>query len=211
MMARTAGGWRLPSLRRRWVVPILALFLAFGVWAGGLAWFAFHISQPPPAMPAADGIVALTGGAGRVEAALRLAAEQPAAKLLISGIGGGTDLETLAQRAGVESGALAGRVTLGREAASTRGNALEARAWVMARGVRSLIVVTAAFHMPRALVELRRMLPDVTLFPYAPDIGGRRVSLRVLMVEYNKYLVALTGLSGLIPGRDQPRAGPTPG
>ena len=43
----------------------------------------------------------------------------------------------------------------------TRGNAAETAEWARAHQVRSLIVVTSAYHMPRALAELGRDLPDV--------------------------------------------------
>ena len=55
---------------------------------------------------------------------------------------------------------VAGRVTLGHAAASTRGNARRDRAWARERGIRSVRVVTAGYHMPRALLELRRALPE---------------------------------------------------
>jgi uncharacterized SAM-binding protein YcdF (DUF218 family) len=216
VIARTAG--INPAARpRRWLLPMLLVAgLAVLAWAGGLVWFVHRIGLPVPAPPVTDGIVALTGGAGRVEAALRLLADQPNARLLITGIGGGTDLETLAARAGIDPRPLARRVTLGREAISTRGNAIETRAWSRANDIRTLTVVTAPFHLPRALAELHRALPNVALFPLAvlgPEPGGarRQVSLRVLIGEYSKYLVAVAGLSGLAPGRDPPRSGPAAG
>ena len=78
------------------------------------------VRRPPP--PHTDGIVALTGGAGRVELALHLLADGQADRLLLSGIGGGTDLATLGRLAGIDTAPLADRITLGRYAASTRGN-----------------------------------------------------------------------------------------
>ena len=60
--------------------------------------------EPPP--PHTDGIVALTGGAGRVELALHLLATGRADRLLLSGIGGGTDLATLGRLAGIDTASL---------------------------------------------------------------------------------------------------------
>ena len=135
--------------RRAWLA-VLLLPLA---WLAGFAWFltAATWRQLPPAH--ADGIVALTGGADRVEAALRLLAEGRARLLLISGVGRAAGFAELARRAGVPR-RLAPRVTLGRSALSTRGNATETAAWARGNHIRSLIVVTAAYHMPRALAEL---------------------------------------------------------
>ena len=84
--------------------PLLAVGVLALAWACGLVWFIHRVDQPFPQPPVTDGIVALTGGAGRVEAALRLLAEHPESRLLISGIGGAaTDLGMLAARAGVVS------------------------------------------------------------------------------------------------------------
>ena len=63
----------------------------------------------------------------------------------------------------------------------------------------SIIVVTSNYHMPRALAELARVMPGVTLIPYA--VVDNNVHLerwwtypgttKLLMSEYLKYLPAL--------------------
>ena len=63
--------------------------------------------------------------------------------------------------------------------------------------------------MPRALTELRRAMPGVTLYPepvLRPQAGflGPLVTLRLTAEEYTKYLLALAGLTTLFPG---PRPG----
>jgi uncharacterized SAM-binding protein YcdF (DUF218 family) len=179
------------------LVLLAALALA---WAGGFVWFlrAAWVTAEPPA--AADGIVALTGGAERVETALKLLAEGRARVLLISGVGGAADFAELAHRAGVDA-ALRARVTLGRTAASTRGNAAETAEWARANGLRSLIVVTAGYHMPRALAELSRAMPGVTLYPapvLPPALRQPGLNaLRLLAGEYSKWLATEAGLSEL--------------
>jgi uncharacterized SAM-binding protein YcdF (DUF218 family) len=175
-------------------------------WIGGLAWFIHTTTRPVPPPPDADGIVALTGGADRVATALRLLHEHRAPRLLLSGIGGGAELPSLARTADINPAPLAGEVTLGRQATSTRGNALETAAWVQRNDIRSLIVVTAFYHMPRALTELRRTLPGVTLYPdpvLTPHSGGigRVVTLRLIVEEYTKYLLSVVGMTDLMPDR----------
>lgn len=192
--------------RRWWLLPALLLF----VWVGGFLWFLRMAEQPPAAFGRADGIVVLTGGAERIEEGLRLLADDRAGRLLISGIGGKADLAAVAHGSGVDTAALADRVKLGREAMSTHGNALETAAWARDNRIGTLIVVTAWFHMPRALIELHRMLPGVVLLPEPvhaqprqgrpePGIGG---TARLLVEEYSKYLVALTGLTTYLPARE---------
>ncbi len=182
------------------LLPVLA-------WSGGFAWFVHAAQRPSPAPPVADGIVAFTGGAGRVETALHLLAEGRARRLLVSGVGHAAEFPELAHRAGV-SAALAPQVTLGRAAQSTHGNAAETAQWAQEHHLDSLIVVTAGYHMPRALAELHRSLPEVALYPAAvlpPALRGLpdRATLRLLAGEYTKFLVVRAGLSNWI---DRPEA-----
>jgi uncharacterized SAM-binding protein YcdF (DUF218 family) len=196
---------------------IAAAVLLGGVaLGGGFAWFAWRSGRAEGPPPVSDGIVVLTGGAGRVELALRLLAEGRSQQLLVSGTGPG-DVGAIVARAGLDAGLSARlpaeRITLGRGARTTRGNAIETADWVAAHGIRSLIVVTSGYHLPRAMVELRRTLPPgvamhpVPLVPHAPD-GHDQPPWRLLLSEYAKWLGALAGLS-VTAGRDDEPAPPS--
>lgn len=197
--------------RMRAAAPALGLLLALlCAWAAGFAWFVHAARRPGPPVPRADGIVALTGGADRVETAWRLLAQDRAPRLLVSGVARGVDLDDLARRVhfapdAPEEHVADDRVTLGRAAASTLGNAAETAAWARAHGMRSLLVVTAGYHMPRALLEIGRALPEVTLYPVPvqpPALRGPGGvgTARLLAVEYTKLLAAHLGLARLHPG-----------
>jgi uncharacterized SAM-binding protein YcdF (DUF218 family) len=75
-------------------------------------------------------------------------------------------------------------------------------------------VVTAWFHMPRALTELRRAVPGVALLPepvraqpgHGRPEAGVTATARLLAEEYTKYLVALTGLTAYLPVREGPHS-----
>jgi uncharacterized SAM-binding protein YcdF (DUF218 family) len=178
--------------------------------AAGFAWFVHLAVRGPQAPGHTDGIVALTGGPERVETALRLLSEGRADRLLLSGIGGGAELSELARRAGVDPLPLASRVTLDRTAATTKGNALATAEWARANAIHSLLVVTAAYHMPRALTELARSLPGVTLYPL-PVVQPERLSeapLRLMAEEYIKFLATTTGLTSVLPEREPTLARP---
>lgn len=205
----------MSKLRRAFRLVGGALIAAGLVWGSGFVWFIHYATRPVAPPPVADGIVALTGGADRVETALHLLQAHQARWLLLSGIGGGADLAALARLAGVNPAPLAGRVTLGRQATSTSGNATETAAWVRAHDIQSLIIVTAFYHMPRALTELRRVLPNVKLYPdpvLEPQPGtlGKVVTLRLMAGEYSKYLLSLTGITDLLPQRELPDQRATP-
>ena len=182
---------------------LLAVIVAFAL---GFAWFIHAVGQTPQAPPHTDGIVAFTGGADRVETALRLLAQGRGDKLLLSGIGGGAELSELAHLADVDPIPLATRVTIGRGATTTRGNALETAAWAVANDIHSLMVVTASYHMPRAMAELRRVLPSIALYPMPVLIAGTSgrpaVPLRLLAEEYVKFLATRAGLSSVLPARE---------
>lgn len=181
------------ALARQAAGSVCALLLAIGLlWAVGFALFdqASRRRAPPP--PAADGIVVLTGGVDRIETGLRLLDQGVAPLLLISGVGGGVPLAELTRSVRLPT-PLAGQVTLGRVATTTSGNAAETAIWARAHAVRRLIVVTAGYHMPRALLEIGRALPDVTLYPVPvrpPALRGplEFATVRMLATEYDKYL-----------------------
>ena len=190
---------------RRVTARLCAVLLALGgAWTAGFAVFdsVVHRAAPPP--PAAGGIVVLTGGAERVDAAFHLLSDGAAPLLLVSGVGRGADLAEL-DRGMRLSPEQAARVTLGRAATTTRGNARETADWVRAQSVGTLIVVTAGYHMPRALLELGRALPAVALHPVpvqSPALRGgmELATMRLLANEYNKYLAVQLGLTRLAEG-----------
>ncbi len=188
---------------RRALKPLAGLAIA-AIAAGllGFGWFVARVDAPAPAPPRADGIVALTGGADRVETALRLLAGGRARKLLVSGTGGNAELATLAHLAGIDPLPIAAQVTLGRDATTTRGNAEETAAWARENAIRSLLVVTAAYHMPRALAEIARAAPGLVLYPVpvtppALREAGQAARLRLLGEEYVKFLAAKLDLTAL--------------
>ena len=186
----------------RRVLAAAVLVLAV-VWSIGFAAFAWRATRPPGPPPRADGIVVLTGGAGRIEAALSLLAGNRARVMLISGVSPGLDLDRLMAAAGLRlSGddGVADRIALGHAATTTFGNAAETADWARANGLHSLIVVTAGYHMQRAMAEIGAALPDAALhaYPVLPPAllrPGSFGTLRLLASEYNKWLLVASGLS----------------
>jgi uncharacterized SAM-binding protein YcdF (DUF218 family) len=146
----------------------------------------------------ADGIVVLTGGTSRVADALELLASGRGKRLLITGVNSGTTTTDIARQTVDYNKWLACCVDLDYAALNTLGNAVQARRWALEHNFTSLIVVTSAYHMPRALAELAHQLPDATLIPY-PVVSDRlRVepwwsngaTARLVLSEYLKYLFA---------------------
>ena len=138
---------------------IAALLVAVMLWGVGLLAFASRVAHATPAADPgrAQGIVALTGGSNRrLQAAMDLLQDRRGRRLLISGV----YRRTTREQVRVDARAVAGPVydccvDLGFEAIDTVGNAREASEWARARGYDHIILVTADYHMPRALLELR--------------------------------------------------------
>ena len=146
----------------------------------------------------ADGIVVLTGGTSRVSDALELLSSGRGKRLLITGVNPGTTTGDIAHQVVDYDRLLACCVDLDYSALNTLGNAVQARRWALAHKFNSLIVVTSAYHMPRALAEIAHQLPDVALIPY-PVVSDRlriepwwsnTATTKLVLSEYLKYLAA---------------------
>jgi uncharacterized SAM-binding protein YcdF (DUF218 family) len=195
---------RPPRFRRRRSPLRLAMRLAallVCVWAAGFAIFLGVVltAEPPNPLPVADGIVALTGGDDRVGAGLALLAAHEAPLLLISGAGHGTYLGDFTADDAAAATRYASAITLGHMADTTHGNAVEAANWAHAHDMHSLIIVTADYHLPRAMLEMSNTLPGIKLIPAPVRPPAMRKlftipTLRLLALEYTKYLAVRSGL-----------------
>jgi len=186
------------------VKALAAILVILMLWAVGLAAFASRVAHSTPAADPgpAQGIVALTGPSPtRMMAAVSLLQEGHAQRLLISGVNRHNNRDSIRRAARAVAGPVYDCcVDLGFEAVDTIGNARETADWARARGYDQLIVVTADYHMPRALLELKGALPHARLiaYPVATDEmnahGWWRNThqARRLALEYSKYLVILT-------------------
>lgn len=184
--------WILAALP---LAVLLALLAGFGLFVAGIE------GREAQAGRRADGIVVLTGGSERIVDATNLLLEGRGKRLLITGVHPDTTLDEIVRTVPATREALECCVELGRSALNTQGNAIETGEWARANHFRSLLVVTSAWHMPRALVELRRTTEGITLVPY-PVVPRRTegsgptplASVRLLAVEYVKFLAASLGV-----------------
>jgi uncharacterized SAM-binding protein YcdF (DUF218 family) len=148
---------------------------------------------------AADGITVLTGGADRIDEAMKLLANHKASRVLITGVYKTTTKETLKSLASQGDQLFTCCVDLDYEARNTIDNATETAEWVAKHKYNSVIVVTSNYHMPRALAELGRATPGVTLIPYSVVDNNVRLArwwaypgtAKLLVSEYLKYLPAV--------------------
>jgi len=181
----------------------LILFVAI-FWAVGLLYFAASLPQAQTSKDSgekADAIIVLTGGSLRLEQGFKLLADNRSEILFISGVEDGISVTQLLHTKEYDEfiGKFAPeKVILGYQARSTRGNGEEIGEFVRSKHIKSMILVTANYHMQRSLHEIARNLPDVNIiaypvFPaYFKDANWWRFpeAWRLLISEYHKYIAS---------------------
>jgi uncharacterized SAM-binding protein YcdF (DUF218 family) len=187
--------------RRRRLRPWLALAgaVVVGGWVAGLVQFVgrIPIAVSEPDLHT-DGIVILTGGSERLDVGFQLLFEHKAERLLISGVPERVKAVHFLMDGRSFPLDLACCIDAGHAALNTAGNATETAEWVRRYGFRSLRVVTANYHMPRSLLELRHSLPETKLVPHPVFPSHVRIAgwwrwpgtTLLLVSEYTKYLAA---------------------
>jgi uncharacterized SAM-binding protein YcdF (DUF218 family) len=186
----------------RSVAAFLVLVL---IWTAGLLAFASRVQQETPAAPPerADGIVVLTGAASRerIATGVGLLSDNYGRRVLVSGVNRDLTREDVRTVSNAVKRLYDCCVDLGFSALDTVGNARETADWAKAMRFTSLIVVTADYHMPRAMLELRAVLEpqgvSLQSYPVATSaLNAKRWwrspdGARLMVMEYSKYLAIL--------------------
>lgn len=142
---------------------------------------------------ATDAIVVLTGGRGRVEEGISLYREHRARWLYLVGVDPlvrKSDLfkDLTGKRGGEE-------IVLEKSSRNTLENALYSRDLIARQKVRSILLITSRYHMKRAVLIFRSILPkDIAVYPYPVDSKNLKQewwahggSFRLLFSEFYKY------------------------
>lgn len=185
----------------------LTITLPILTWFGGLSIFYYAIPQHvQDDTTSTQAIVVLTGGRERLKTGYQLLNAKRADVIFISGVNPEENLKSLFKLLETskviqkeDRAHLASTTYLGFEANNTKENAEETAAWVKQKNITSLRLVTAAYHMPRSLFEIKHMLPHITIIPHPVFPHGfnksqlwRNAGIFSLIVsEYNKFLGAM--------------------
>jgi len=169
------------------------------------------ITIRPQTLPKADGIVVWTGpGGGRLQAGADVLQADRGERLLISGVNGANAREDIVRAIDLPEELAACCLDLDYAAIDTASNARETWAWVEALGYEHIILVTSAYHMPRAQVALGTQAGRIRVTPY--PVGGddykgwwKDAELRTRLTrEYGKLLVSYFRDPATSPTRDTP-------
>ncbi len=166
-----------PKKRIGWIKFFgFLILLSFAVLVGGFLKFADVVSHPEiVTSPAkADGIVVWTGkGGGRLKAASKLLSQGKGERLLISGVNGQNSREDILRLLELSGELNECCVDLDYDAEDTVGNARETAAWAGALGYEHIILVTSAYHMPRAQVEISNAVGRIRITPFPVSSQSR--------------------------------------
>ncbi len=185
---------------------ILSLIMISAVlWSGALAWFVHSMpEQNMAATQKTQALVVLTGGQGRVERGFQALAAGDAPVLFISGVGeGATVRELLSAHASAQVrksiAAQGGEIILDHVSRTTVTNADQTAEFIRKRGITSIRLITANYHMKRSLREFKTAIPEVSIIadPVFPS-GFRRDewwqhenTRRLVFSEFYKYWLVL--------------------
>ena len=158
---------------------VLCLFIGF-------TWEVFSLKSKDVT---ADAVVVLAGGKGRIEEGIRLYRAGGGGVLYLIGVDPSVRKRDLVKEQPSE------QIILENMSANTLENALYARDLLARKNVRSLQLITSRYHMLRARLIFRNVLPkDIAIYSHPVDsrnfkeewwrYGG---SFRLLFTEFYKY------------------------
>ena len=130
-------------------------------------------------------IVVLTGNTGRLNAAIDLTLVNNDSRLLITGVARGVKYSEIIKNKDIDKV----RVTLGYNAQSTFGNAIETKNWIQKNNFKDFILITDDWHMQRALFLFKNSMPNITIFPYKLK-SNKNLREKFYFEEHLKYLIS---------------------
>lgn len=169
--------------------------LLFAILTGGAALPHLLVGRlPAPGPPQADAILVLTGDENRIPEGYRAWKEGKARELYILGAGEGARLEkVLPGRPATLPPSDARKLHLEGWSENTLENAYSAKSVIAEHGFRRVILVTSDYHVPRAYLAFRTILPGtiaIEVIPVRSDWRERATiyrTLRHFFVEGWKY------------------------
>ncbi len=190
-------------------------FAATLLLAGFVVFFVMiSTAKPPKTIPKIDGIVVLTGAdGGRLKVGAKLLQSGHGERMLISGVNKTIKPAQIQMLLGMENAKFSCCVDLDYEAENTFDNGYETAVWARALGYEKILLVTSAYHMPRAKLEIRAASDGIGIIAYpvytqSSASGWRKA--RLFVREYGKLLVSLAREPGARNQHEPLTASPAP-
>ena len=150
-------------------------------------------------------IVILTGGANRIKDGLKIIenfqnSKNINYKILVSGTGMGFTKSSLKKKLGpnFNSQLIQCCIDLDGVSKNTLTNASETFKWTSKNDIKEFILITSNYHMPRAILEFKNVMPNLKIYTYAitpkkHDIKNWLSSYQtfsLVFTEYCKFIIA---------------------
>jgi len=169
----------------------------------GYVWFSFKVADQAYSIfpDKADGIVVLTGDAGRLETAFDLMDAKRAKRLLISGVHRDTSRLAILNAIGRERNQHECCVDLDHVAMDTAGNAKQTAKWASQHHYDKLIIVSSNYHLPRTMIEMQAAMPQAELIAYQANtrsdalVNSPAGTMQFTIKEYAKFIAAALRIS----------------
>lgn len=172
---------------------IVSIVLIFGSWGAGLLHF-IDCAAPKSLnnQIITEAIVVFTGGRLRIKTGLSLLKDGYAPILFISGVISPRSIEARLILQGINPQ----QVIYDLKARNTKDNAAALKVFTDRCQIKSLRLVTSAYHMPRALAEINKLFSSAQILIVPHPVLLQPPNYRLLFKEYHKYLLVI--LSGAL-------------
>jgi uncharacterized SAM-binding protein YcdF (DUF218 family) len=180
------------DLKQRIIKLFIFLAIVSLLWVAGLIFFISNITQGGDIPSDIDVVSVLTGDIDRLADGFQVYKKSGARWLLISGVGDGVSKADFKKYL-IKYHINPDNIILGKTATNTIGNAIEVGMFIRINGLKKTLVVTSAYHIPRAKVVFAGENPDSEIYFYPVLSNAQRLGkLRIAMLvtsEYNKTIL----------------------
>ena len=150
-------------------------------------------------------IVILTGGTNRIKDGLKIIedfkkSKKINSKILVSGTGMGFTKSSLKKKLGPNFNPklIQCCVDLDSVSKNTFTNASETFKWAKKNDIKEFILITSNYHMPRAILEFKNIMPKLKIYTYAIIPKKHNIenwlnsyeTFNLIFTEYCKYIFA---------------------
>jgi len=150
-------------------------------------------------------IVILTGGTNRIKDGLKIIEDFKKSKkinykILVSGTGMGFTKSSLKKKLGPNFNPklIQCCVDLDSVSKNTFTNASETFKWAKKNDIKEFILITSNYHMPRAILEFKNIMPKLKIYTYAIIPKKHNIenwlnsyeTFNLIFIEYCKYIIA---------------------